>query len=118
MPAFAHQHSVRAIGPGALVLLDNVGNPTESGAERYELDERAMTARLVRSYAALPRVVTQIGGSTQPLPGGRTLVSFGTAGRVEEYDATGNVVWRIQGNAGYVFRAVRIQSLYSAVPAR
>ena len=118
LPAFAHQHSVRAISPGALVLLDNVGNPTESGAERYELDEREMTARLVRSYAALPRVVTQIGGSTQPLPGGRTLVSFGTAGRVEEYDATGNVVWRIQGNAGYVFRAVRIQSLYSAVPTR
>ena len=118
MPAFAQQHSVRTVGRGALVLLDNVGNPTESEAERYELDDRAMTARLVRAYAAVPRVVTQIGGSTQPLPGGRTLVSFGTAGRVEEYDATGNVVWRIQGNAGYVFRAVRIQSLCSPVPTR
>ena len=72
-----------------------------------------MTARLARSYTSQPRVVTQIGGSTQPLPRGRTLVSFGTAGRVEEYDAEGRVVWRIEGNAGYVFRAQRIPSLYS-----
>jgi hypothetical protein len=113
MPAFSQQHSIRAGGSGSLLLLDNVGNPNESGAERYVLDERAMTARLVRSYVSLPRVVTQIGGSTQPLPGGHTLVSFGTAGRVEEYDAVGSVVWRIEGNAGYVFRAQRIPSLYT-----
>ena len=81
-------------------------------AARCRIDERAMTARLVRSYSSQPRVVTQIGGSTQPLPGGNTLVSFGTAGRVEEYDADGRVVWRIEGNAGYVFRAQRIRSLY------
>ena len=111
-PAFSQQHSVRIDGSGSLLLLDNVGNPNESGAERYVIDERAMTARLVRSYSSQPRVVTQIGGSTQPLPGGNTLVSFGTAGRVEEYDADGRVVWRIEGNAGYVFRAQRIRSLY------
>ena len=57
--------------------------------------------------------VTMIGGSVQSLPGGHTLVSFGTAGRVEEYDAAGRVVWRFEGNAGYVFRAQRIRSLYS-----
>ena len=58
-------------------------------------------------------MVTQIGGSTQPLARGHTLVSFGTAGRVEEYDADGRVVWRIEGNAGYVFRAQRFPSLYA-----
>jgi hypothetical protein len=31
---------------------------------------------------------------------------------VEEYDAAGNVVWRIEGEPGYVFRAQRIISLY------
>ena len=46
------------------------------------------------------------------MPDGRTLVSFGTAGRVEEYDATGNVVWRIEASPGYVFRAQRMKSLY------
>jgi hypothetical protein len=77
------------------------------------IDEAARTARLAQSYGSLPRVVTQIGGSVQPQSNGRTLVCFGTEGRVEEYDAEGRVVWSIQGNAGYVFRAQRILSLYS-----
>ena len=112
-PAFSHQHGVRAVGGGSLLILDNIGNPSESRAERYVVDEIAHTARLVQSYGSVPRVVTQIGGSVQPLAGGRTLVSFGTEGRVEEYDAQGRLTWSIQGNAGYVFRAQRIRSLYA-----
>ena len=112
-PAFAGQHSARAVVPGALLLLDNVGDPAESRAERYAIDEAGRTARLVRSYSAGAGVFTQIGGSVQDLPGGRTLVSIGTAGRVEEYDGEGRVTWRLTGNPGYVFRAQRIRSLYA-----
>jgi hypothetical protein len=112
-PAFARQHGLRWAAPGMLVLLDNMGDPAESRAERYVIDEAAHTARLVQSYGSAPGVVTEIGGSVQPLAGGRTLVSFGTAGRVEEYDAQGRLVWRITGNPGYVFRAQRILSLYA-----
>jgi len=112
MPPFSRQHGARMSAPGALVLLDNVGNPFESRVERYTVDEAARTARLAHSYASNPGVVTLIGGSVQTLTGGRTLVSFGTAGRVEEYDSAGRVMWRIAGDAGYVFRAQRIQSLY------
>jgi hypothetical protein len=110
---FVGQHGVRSYAPGALLLLDNLGNPAESRAERFVLDERRLTAKLVRSYTSTPGVVTQIGGSVQALPAGRTLVSFGTAGRVEEYDADGRVMWRIEQGAGYVFRAQRISSLYA-----
>ena len=113
MPAFSRQHSARASAPSTLVLLDNVGDPSESRAERYVLDESARTARLVHSYGSAPRVVTEIGGSVQTLANGRTLVSFGTAGRVEEYDGGGRLTWRIEGNPGYVFRAQRIRSLYA-----
>jgi len=70
------------------------------------------SASLVGSYVSNPPVVTAIGGSVQPLPGGRMLVSFGTAGRVEEVDADGVVKWRVLGSPGYVFRAQRILSLY------
>ena len=112
-PAFARQHSARIGKGGTVVLLDNLGDPAESRAEHYVLDERNRVARLIRSYGSRPRVVTEIGGSVQPLAHGRTLVSFGTAGRVEEYDAAGNTVWRIEGNPGYVFRAQRIRSLYA-----
>ena len=112
-PAFSRQHGVRACTPGTLLLLDNIGDPNESRAERYLLDEPSRTARLLRSYGSVPRVVTEIGGSVQSLPDGRTLVSFGTSGRVEEYDATGHLTWHIDGNPGYVFRAQRIRSLYA-----
>jgi arylsulfotransferase ASST len=113
MPAFARQHGTRSSGEGGLVILDNLGNPAESRAERYVFDEGARTARLAQSYGSSPRVVTQIGGSVQPLPNGRTLVSFGTEGRVEEYDTEGRMTWRIMGNPGYVFRAQRVRSLYA-----
>jgi hypothetical protein len=110
---FVGQHSVRSYAPGGLALLDNLGNPAESRAKRYALDEQRLAARLVRSYGSAPGVVTQIGGSVQDLPGGRLLVSIGTAGRVEEYDAAGHVMWRIEQGAAYVFRAQRITSLYA-----
>jgi hypothetical protein len=113
MPAFARQHGARSSAAGSLVILDNLGTPTESRAERYVINEAARTARLAQSYGSVPAVVTQIGGSVQALANGRTLVSFGTEGRVEEYDADGRVTWSIQGNAGYVFRAQRIGSLYA-----
>ena len=111
-PAFARQHGLRVTGPGQFVLLDNLGDPSGSRAERYAYDATLRTARLVGSYGSDPAVTAQLGGTTQPLPGARTLVAFGNGGRVEEYDVDGGVVWRIEGNAGYVFRAQWIQSLY------
>jgi hypothetical protein len=112
LPAFAHQHGMRMHPGGVITLLDNIGNPLESRAERYVLDETTRTARLVQSYGSIPGVKTEIGGSVQLLGGGRSLVSFGTAGRVEEYGAADQLLWHIEGNAGYVFRAQRIHSLY------
>ena len=112
-PAFSRQHGARALGEDGLLLLDNSGDPQESMAERYTVNESARTARLSHSYRSSPGVITPIGGSVQSLAGGRTLVSFGTAGRVEEYDDAGSLKWRIEGNPGYVFRAQRIRSLYA-----
>jgi hypothetical protein len=112
-PAFSRQHGVRVTGPGRLLLLDNVGDPEQSRVERFVIDENNRMARLTQSVGAGPGYVTPIGGSVQDLPGGHTLAAFGTAGRVEEYDAAGGVVWSIAGNAGYVFRAQRIRSLYA-----
>jgi hypothetical protein len=112
VPAFRRQHGVRAPGAGQLLLLDNLGETRGSRAERYELDEARHAARLSGSYASSAGLIAQLGGSTQALTDGRTLVSFGTGGAVEEYDAAGNMVWRLEGQPGYVFRAQRIRSLY------
>lgn len=109
---FARQHGLRVTGPDRFLLLDNLGDPLESRVERYVYDPVERTARLEASYGSAPAVVASLGGTTQPLPDGRMLVSFGNGGRVEEYDADGAVVWRIE-SPGYVFRAQRIRSLYS-----
>jgi hypothetical protein len=110
-PAFIGQHGLRSV-PGGLIILDNLGTPGDSRGEFYSIDEKSMTATLSRQYESAPGVVTQIGGSVQRIARGRTLVSVGTAGRVEEYDENGSVVWRMSGNPGYIFRAQRISSLY------
>jgi hypothetical protein len=111
-PAFARQHGLRATSGGQLTLLDNLGNPAGSRAERYAIDDTRRVAHMSGSYASPAGLVAQIGGSTQSLADGHTLVSFGNGDGVEEYDAQGNVVWRILGDTGYIFRAERIRSLY------
>lgn len=111
-PPFARQHGLRLAGAGTFLLLDNLGDVAGSNVRRYEVDEAGRTVRLVATYRAQPAVVAALGGTTQPLPGGRVLVSYGSGARVEEYDADGDVVWRIEGDAGYRFRAQRILSLY------
>ena len=60
---------------------------------------------------ALEALAFAIPGRLEELWPVNLLVSFGTAGRVEEHDAAGRVAWRIEGSAGYVFRAQRIRSL-------
>jgi outer membrane protein assembly factor BamB len=112
LPAFVSQHGLRLTGPGRLVLLDNLGNATGTRGEHYAYDEGARRARQIAAYESSPAVTAQLGGATQALPGGRVLVAYGNGGRVEEYDASGRVVWRIEGNPGYIFRAQRIRSLY------
>lgn len=109
---FVHQHGVRALGGGQLLLLDNLGQTPASRAERYVIDEARRSARLSGTYGAAAGLIAQVGGTTQSLRDGHTLVSFGSGNGVEEYDASGSVVWRLAGNPGYVFRAQRIRSLY------
>lgn len=111
-PAFARQHGARATPAGGLLLLDNLGDPAGSRAQRYAVDDGSGIAYLTASYTTDRGVVAQVGGTTQALPGGRVLVSYGNGGAVEEYDAAGNVAWRLTGTPGYVFRAQRIRSLY------
>jgi hypothetical protein len=113
MPPFRHQHGVRTAGPGRITLLDNLGEPGGSRAERYVLDEETRTLQLEGSATPAPATVAQLGGTTQQLPGGRALVAFGNGGRVQEFDPSGGIMWEIQGSPGYIFRAQRVLSLYA-----
>lgn len=113
---FVGQHGLRVVGLGGLLLFDNRGQVGDSRAERYQVDAATHNVQLAGNYAALPAVSSILGGSTQLLPGGHVLVAYGNGNRVQEYDASGAVVWEIHGNPGYVFRAQRIPSLYRPIP--
>src|SRR2546430_9338644 len=98
-PAFSFQHGVRLTAPAHLLLLDNLGDPTASRAERYVYDAELHTAQLVASYGPSPGVTAQLGGSTQDLPGGRTLVSFGPAGHCGGVDRYSESAWATRGQS-------------------
>ena len=112
---FTRQHNLRVIGPNQIIILDNVGGAA-SRFERYLIDPTAKTAALQQAYVSSPPALTLIGGSVQKEASGRFLVSFGTTGNVNEFDSTGTLLWKINGNPGYVFRAQRLLSLYHPVP--
>ncbi|HSE28354.1 MAG TPA: arylsulfotransferase family protein [Gemmatimonadales bacterium] len=109
---FLRQHGVRVTPEGGVVLLDNHGELETSRGERYVVDAVTHTASLAGIYAPTPATRANLGGTTQLLPGGGVLVAYGDGGRLEEYDAGGARVWEVVGDAGYVFRAQRIRSLY------
>ena len=111
-PPFLRQHGLRVAPSGALYLLDNFGEVPGSRAERWVLDTHAGTAQLTGIYTPNPATRAGLGGTTQRLAGGGTLVAYGDGGRLEEYDGDGARVWEVEGNAGYVFRAQRVRSLY------
>ncbi len=109
---FLRQHGIRVTPEGGIALLDNFGEPEGSRAERWVLDAGARTASLAGTCTPAPATRANLGGTTQLLPGGGLLVAYGDGGRLEEYDAAGARVWQVEGDAGYVFRAQRIRSLY------
>ena len=112
VPPFRSQHGVRVAPGGELVLLDNLGEAESSRAERYTVDGAGHTLELAAIYTPVAVTRATLGGTTQLLPDGHTLVAFGDGRAVIEYDASGAVAWRIEGDPGYVFRAQRIRSLY------
>ena len=77
--AFSHQHAVRLLQSGDYVLFDNGNfhNPPFSRAVEYQLDQTAMTARLVWQYRAAPDIFGGAMGDVQRLADGNTLIGWG-----------------------------------------
>src|SRR5690606_1095470 len=113
---FERQHGVRVAGPSEIQLLDN-GTSAPSRMVRYLLNPAQKTALLVMAFEDGPTTFTAVGGGTDHYPSGHGGVTFGRAGRVVEVDPAGNRAWELTGLDGeYVFRAMRIASLYNPVP--
>ncbi len=91
---FSHQHSIRKLKNGHILLFDN-GNyhkPPFSSAVEYALDEKNMTATLIKRFRHTPDVMSVYIGSTFRIPNGNTLVDWGnTVPSLTEYHPDGTV---------------------------
>ncbi|RMF67634.1 MAG: hypothetical protein D6743_04605 [Calditrichaeota bacterium] len=113
---FSHQHGVRRLPNGNIILFDNgnLHSPPFSRAAEYQLDEKNKIATLVWEFRHAPPLFSFALGFAQRLANGRTLINYGTAQRVVEVDAAGKTRWEmtIQPADAYPYRAFRLDSLY------
>jgi len=113
---FSHQHGIRRLPNGNLILFDNgnLHSPPASRAVEYKLDEQAKIAELIWEYRHEPALYGFALGFAQRLANGNTLICFGTAQRIIEVDRLGTKQWElaILGSQVFAYRAFRIESLY------
>ncbi|HVZ38659.1 MAG TPA: aryl-sulfate sulfotransferase [Candidatus Kapabacteria bacterium] len=112
---FSHQHGIRRLANGHLILFDN-GNlhqPPESRPVEYRIDETARTAHLVWQYRTAPPLAAVALGFAHRTEDGHTLVCYGTAQHLIEVDAANVEQWRLTVTSpGYfIYRAFRLSSL-------
>jgi hypothetical protein len=112
---FLHQHQFQVRG-NRIVILDNEGSPDrKSRVLEFELDFEARIATQVWSYFANPSVYTFVLGEPIRFDDGGTFVNWSAAGQMERLTAAGEVSWKINTGAGYVFGfSTLAPSLYPA----
>ncbi|MES2643628.1 MAG: aryl-sulfate sulfotransferase [Myxococcota bacterium] len=98
-------HSVQRTPEGLLVF--NRGNPADadtcSNATDIALDEALGTAEQLDVYTSERCLLIPFLGSAQRLPGGNTLVSWTSAGQMDEVTPDGELAWRVNTSAGFAF---------------
>jgi hypothetical protein len=115
---FSAQHSPRILPNGNLLLYDNGTShqPQESRAVEYALDVGQRTATLVWEFHHTPPIYTPAVGGAQRLKNGNTMVGFGFVGVVCEVRPDASIAWEatltIAGQPAFLYRPVRIKSLY------
>lgn len=113
---FSHQHGIRRLGNGNIILFDN-GNlhvPPASRAVEYKLNEQAKTAEMVWEYRHEPPLFGAALGFAHRAENGNTVINYGTANRIIEVDPAGNKQLEIAvtDSIRLVYRAFRIGSIY------
>jgi hypothetical protein len=113
-PRFYHQHDIRRLPNGNLLLFDNWNAPTQaassfSRAIEYEVSEISKTVRLIKEFRTAPDTFTMAMGSAQRFANGNTGVGWGTAQTLySEFNAAGAKVFELTMPAPLVsYRARR-----------
>lgn len=108
---FSHQHCIRRLPNGHIILFDN-GNyhtPAFSRAIEYKLKEDVKTAEIVWEYRHNPNIYAVAMGSVQRLSNGNTLIGWGSASTtLTEVKPNGTVAYELSLPSGQTsYRAFR-----------
>lgn len=96
----AWQHQFDVVEGGLLVHDNGSPDTASSRAAEYALDSHGGTAVLVWEYFPDPAYYNYALGDVSRLPSGHTLVTWSMAGQVDEVDAEGELVWRLNVELG------------------
>jgi hypothetical protein len=113
---FSHQHGIRRLKNGNVILFDN-GNlhvPPASRAVEYKLNEQAKIAEMAWEYRHEPPLYGFALGFAHRAENGNTIINYGTANRIIEVDPAGTKQLEIAvtDSVRLVYRAFRIESIY------
>ncbi len=97
---FRHQHQFEVLDGGILVFDNGVASDLSSRVVEITLDEAAGRAEAVWEYEPDPPLYSMALGDVARLPSDNTLVTFSSAGQVEEVTPDGDVVWRLNTDLG------------------
>jgi hypothetical protein len=116
---FAWQHDARRQPDGTLTIFDNGATPAVEPLSRgliLDIDEDAMTARLLRQYTH-PKILTGSQGNMQLLENGNVFIGWGEVPRVSEFERSGRLVFdALLGEKYQSYRAFRLP--WSGQPAQ
>ncbi len=111
---FAEQHEFELLGDRVLVFDNGTVARYTSRALEVELDTSAMETWAVWSNVADPPLFIPAGGDVSRLPSGNTLITWSTAGQIDEVTPEGERVWQLQTDLGAgVFYTVWQDDLYT-----
>ncbi len=104
------QHHARRQPDGTITIFDN-GGVTKDEQSRgivVELDEEAMTAKLVREYTHPEKVLAATQGSMQVLPNGNVFIGWGSEPFLSEFSSEGELLFNanfpVEGESYRAFR--------------
>ncbi len=102
------QHQFEILDDGILVFDNREETAGSSRAVQYDLDVDSYTLRQVWEYISEPAVYCYGMGDVTRVDSGNTLVTWSSAGMIDEVAPDGEVIWRLQldlgGGLGYVTR--------------
>jgi hypothetical protein len=116
---FSAQHYARILSNGNLLLYDNGTSHErpETRAAEYALDLAGLTATMVWEFRHVPSIYTDAVGSVQRLRNGNTFIGYGRVGHADEVGPDAVARWEVDlsvdGEPAFVYRFVRIASLYA-----